>query len=168
MRVLWFCPKTCKDGNWPQSFSLPPPKGSVGHGRVDLPLLILAAIKFKNAVLCPAPEKCFHFNEIRCFPFLEAFLATVPSKVQVAPTAWFQILSKLNFQAPSQQLLSRRTLTGTPTSCNPSPPQALLCSCFLPIYCGFIPPSYRGVVSDIPTTTHAPSRVSLGLNFTFL
>ncbi|CAM9835069.1 unnamed protein product [Bubo scandiacus] len=23
--------------------------------------------------------------------------------------------------------------------------QALLCSCFLPIYCGFIPPSYRGV-----------------------
>ncbi|XP_068015560.1 omega-hydroxyceramide transacylase isoform X3 [Melanerpes formicivorus] len=24
--------------------------------------------------------------------------------------------------------------------------QALLCSCFLPIYCGFIPPSYRGVV----------------------
>ncbi|XP_068015559.1 omega-hydroxyceramide transacylase isoform X2 [Melanerpes formicivorus] len=24
--------------------------------------------------------------------------------------------------------------------------QALLCSCFLPIYCGFIPPSYRGVI----------------------
>ncbi|KAK2526558.1 Pnpla1 [Columba guinea] len=23
--------------------------------------------------------------------------------------------------------------------------QALLCSCFLPVYCGFIPPSYRGV-----------------------
>uniref|UniRef100_A0A8B9DED5 PNPLA domain-containing protein n=1 Tax=Anser cygnoides TaxID=8845 RepID=A0A8B9DED5_ANSCY len=23
--------------------------------------------------------------------------------------------------------------------------QALICSCFLPIYCGFIPPSYRGV-----------------------
>uniref|UniRef100_A0A8B9PFP1 PNPLA domain-containing protein n=1 Tax=Apteryx owenii TaxID=8824 RepID=A0A8B9PFP1_APTOW len=23
--------------------------------------------------------------------------------------------------------------------------QALLCSCFIPIYCGFIPPSYRGV-----------------------
>ncbi|NWQ81715.1 PLPL1 protein, partial [Columbina picui] len=28
---------------------------------------------------------------------------------------------------------------------NPSLSQALLCSCFLPVYCGFIPPSYRGV-----------------------
>lgn len=26
-------------------------------------------------------------------------------------------------------------------------PQALYCSCFVPVYCGFIPPTYRGVVS---------------------
>lgn len=123
MRVSWFCPKTCKDGNWPQSFSLPPSKGSAGHGHVHLQLLILAAIKLKrNAVLGPAPEKCFHFSEIRCFPFLEAFLATVPSKVQVAPTAWFQTLSRLNFQAPCQQLLCR-TLTGTLTSAIPLLPR---------------------------------------------
>lgn len=115
MRVSWFCPKTCKDANWPQSFSLPPSKGSVGHRYVDLQLLILAAIKSKNAVLCPAPEKCFHF--------LEAFLATVPSKVQVAPTAWLQTLSRLNFQTPSQQLLSGRTLTGTLTSAIPLLPR---------------------------------------------
>lgn len=25
--------------------------------------------------------------------------------------------------------------------------QVLLCSCFFPVYCGFLPPSYRGVVS---------------------
>lgn len=25
--------------------------------------------------------------------------------------------------------------------------QVLMCSCFFPVYCGFIPPSYRGVVS---------------------
>lgn len=28
-----------------------------------------------------------------------------------------------------------------------SPPQALYCSCFVPVYCGLIPPTYRGVVS---------------------
>lgn len=27
------------------------------------------------------------------------------------------------------------------------PPQALYCSCFVPVYCGLIPPTYRGVVS---------------------
>lgn len=25
--------------------------------------------------------------------------------------------------------------------------QALYCSCFVPVYCGLIPPTYRGVVS---------------------
>lgn len=31
--------------------------------------------------------------------------------------------------------------------CNPAlRPQALVCSCFIPIYCGLIPPSFRGVV----------------------
>ncbi|NXR06726.1 PLPL1 protein, partial [Semnornis frantzii] len=39
----------------------------------------------------------------------------------------------------------QQLLTGTFTSAIPLFPQALLCSCFLPIYCGFIPPSYRGV-----------------------
>lgn len=31
----------------------------------------------------------------------------------------------------------------------PVPPvqQVLLCSCFFPVYCGFIPPSYHGEVS---------------------
>lgn len=98
-------------------------RASVGHRHINLQLLILAAIKLKNAILCPAPEKCFHFNEIRCFLFLEAFLPTVPSKVQVAPRAWSQILSRLNFQAPSLQLLSRRTLTGTLTSAIPLLPR---------------------------------------------
>lgn len=28
-----------------------------------------------------------------------------------------------------------------------SPPQALVCSCFIPVYCGLIPPAFRGVVS---------------------
>lgn len=26
-------------------------------------------------------------------------------------------------------------------------PQAVLCSCFIPFYCGLIPPAFRGVVS---------------------
>lgn len=27
------------------------------------------------------------------------------------------------------------------------PLQVLMCSCFFPVYCGFIPPSYHGMVS---------------------
>uniref|UniRef100_A0A3Q3T172 PNPLA domain-containing protein n=1 Tax=Mastacembelus armatus TaxID=205130 RepID=A0A3Q3T172_9TELE len=30
--------------------------------------------------------------------------------------------------------------------------QVLMCSCFFPVYCGFIPPSYRGVVSMLSST----------------
>lgn len=123
MRLSWFCSKTCKDGNWPRSFSLPLSKDGVEHRHADLQLLTLAAVKFKNAVLCSAPEKCFHFNEIRCFPLLEAFLATAPSKVQVAPTSWLQTLSRLSFQVPSQQLLYIRTWTGTLTSAIPLLPR---------------------------------------------
>ena len=40
---------------------------------------------------------------------------------------------------PSPQALGISTLF--------SPPQALYCSCFVPVYCGLIPPTYRGVVS---------------------
>lgn len=29
--------------------------------------------------------------------------------------------------------------------------QALICSSFVPIYCGLIPPSFRGVVSIVKT-----------------
>ncbi|KAM8988495.1 omega-hydroxyceramide transacylase [Ara ararauna] len=69
--------------------------------------------------------------------------------------AWF-------CKASCQQLLSRRTLTGPFTSATLLIPQALLCSCFLPIYCGFIPPSYRGVVSAISYKTYCPSNMLLG------
>lgn len=31
---------------------------------------------------------------------------------------------------------------------SPVSPQALYCSCFVPVYCGFIPPTYRGEVSE--------------------
>ncbi|KAM9595658.1 omega-hydroxyceramide transacylase [Morphnus guianensis] len=94
------------------------------------------------------------------FPLKLFFLTQLSAKFSLAPDD----LSSLNVQAPSQQLLSRTTLTGTFTSAIPLLPQALLCSCFLPIYCGFIPPSYRGVVSDISNKTYTPSSMFLGLN----
>lgn len=96
----------------------------------------------------------------RGFLFIDTFLLdTVKCKVQVAPTA----RSSLVLQASCQQLLSRTALTGPFTSATPLIPQALLCSCFLPIYCGFIPPSYRGVVSAISCKTYCPSSMFLGL-----
>lgn len=40
--------------------------------------------------------------------------------------------------------------------------QALICSCFIPIYCGLIPPSYRGVVG-VWQLIHSLQRFSIGL-----
>lgn len=52
--------------------------------------------------------------------------------------------TRLIFRA-SMKLITQQEmdfLWFNPTLC----PQALICSCFIPIYCGLIPPSFRGVV----------------------
>lgn len=74
-------------------------------------------------------------------------------------TGWWGHGYLFNFEKPLGPRQETDLLWCKPALC----PQALVCSCFIPIYCGLIPPSFRGVVGI--WLTFFSSRFTLGLCF---